>query len=307
MSDHTPFEAVSLTLKDLVERDVLLGDSDKSGVKISLEVPDKEFVSTLPAEPVINMYLYSLQDNLERRSADSFSLGARSGNSAPMSRLPRLVNLNYMISCWSRGPEDNALVEQLLLSRIVQGLGKHHSIPPDMLNTYGYQPGPAGVTVKILLDQDNKRTQGEFWNALGAHPKPVISLELTVPVDVHGQVTTPVIKELKHRFKKIPPPGDSRQVTDKPPALIISGNVIGGSIDYSTVTVNLQSTDSGNPVSYRETRPTDNGFYAFQNIGPGTYVIWAENGQGGLPNFQSVLVGSDSGGNPIPVTRHLTL
>lgn len=305
MSDYiAPFEVVTRTLKKLIEQDVLVNYPGDEQVQVSFDVPDKNFVNSLPEQPVLNLYLYSFQENLERRHGEAFQVTAATANTKTLGRVPRLVDLNYMVSAWSRSQQEKALVEQYLLSRVVQGLGKYTMMPPDMLLEMGYNPGPSGVMMKMLLDQDSKRSQGEFWTALGGHPKPVLNLELTVPVDVHAPLVTPVIENLDTKIERIEPPKDEwdkgiRQMS-------ISGRVIlTGGGNYQSVAVHVRSFNSGERW---ETAPDSQGQYVFEEMSQGEYLIWAVNTDTGVKSaMEEIELSRNDQGQLEPVVLDLTL
>ncbi|WP_211826829.1 DUF4255 domain-containing protein [Kistimonas asteriae] len=301
-----PFVAVTRTLKTLIERDVLASAVGDESVQVSFEVPDKEFVSSLPEVPVLNIYLYSLQENLERRYGEAFPVMAVSEDRSQktIGRQPRLVDLNYMISAWSMGLQERALVEQYLLSRVVQGLGRHQTMPIELLQEQSYDPGPSGVVMKMLLDQDSKRTQGEFWNALGAHPKPVLNLELTVPVPVHTPVTAPVVANLQTRIGNMDHLPDDWD-TGPEHNLAVSG-FISAPFDFAPDDITIHARSVGSPERWAIT-PANDGFYFFPDLPDGEYLLWAEHAPTDTATGKQVLeVQRDDNGQRIPASVDIT-
>lgn len=300
-----PFVAVSRALKKLIEQEVLAGNSSNEA-DISFDVPDSDFVSHLPEKPVINIYLYNMQENLERRYGESFPVMARDENhkKASQQRQPRLVDLNYMISVWHKGDNNKSIIEQYFLSRIVQGIGRFFMMPMDMFEGEDFNPGAQGVSMKILLDKDGKRSQGEFWNALGAPPKPVINLEVAVPVSVNEPLVSPVVLEFKTYF------GDREHTStkfEKGPAQVVTvygrvkdfGNYKTKNIKVHIATVDQQQTWQASIVV--------DGFYYFINLLAGEYTIWAEHTvDGDRTGKQLVDIKKDDQGDLIPVEVDLS-
>ena len=315
MNDYiAPIETVSRTLKKLIERDVLLDFPDdepapEKNVGVSFDVPDKQFASTLPDEPLINVYLFSFQENLERRYAESFAVMNESVTDPikSLARAPRLVDLNYMISAWTRSETEKALMEQHLLSRVIQGLGKYSMLPVELMAELDYDPGPGGVAMRMLLDQDSKRSQGEFWSSLGVYPKPLLNMQLTVPIDVHAALEVPAIRSLNTRMDAIAPPEDPWSLVRE--ALAISGQIIldeaNTSTSFQSVVVYLRSFSTGE----RWQASVDfDGRYGFSDLLPGEYLIWAvdEASDKSSPKDDVVLV-RDHLGNPVQVVKELSI
>ncbi|MDE1462120.1 Pvc16 family protein [Spartinivicinus poritis] len=304
MEDYiAPFVAVSRALKKLIEEEVLAGGDETD---ISFEVPDNDFISNLPEKPVINIYLYSMQENLERRYAESFPVTAREDNhkKASQRRQPRLVDLNYMISVWHKGITNKAIIEQYLLSRIVQGIGRFFMMPVDQLIAEGYNPGSQGVSMKILLDKDGKRSQGEFWNALGAPPKPVINLEMAVPVTVNEPLVTPVILNFETYL------GDTEKDPDQfeegPYHIVAIHGTVKNPDGYKAENIQVNVTTADKKQQWQQVIAPD-GFYYFINLPVGEYAIWAEHtADGDRTGKQLVDIVKDGQGNTVPVEVNLS-
>ncbi len=272
LSASAPFVAVTEALRKLIQQNALVNPGDAE-FDVTFNAPDKAYISELQSPGVINMYMYSFQENLERRHAETFPVVARDGDSKIIGRNARLVDVNYMISAWSRGASDNALVEQHLLSRVIQGIGRYDILPPELIDE-GYNPGPAGVTMKLMLDQDSKRTQGEFWGALGVAPKPVLNLELTVPIDVFAPVAVTVVSAIDTKMGRLETPRDQWQ-QDSVQSAALAGSISRTSpLPYSALVIHARVFGSSNVWS---TRPDLAGNYRFDELPEGGYVVWVEN------------------------------
>jgi len=298
-SAAAPFVAVTEALRTLIRDKALIHDSD-AAFEVSFNAPDKAYISELQSPGVINLYMYSFQENLERRHAETFPVVSHDGDNKVIGRKPRLVDVNYMISAWSRGASDNALVEQHLLSRVIQGIGRYDMLPPELIDE-GYQPGPSGVSMKLMLDQDSKRTQGEFWSALGVAPKPVLNLELTVPIDVFAPVGVPVVTDIDRQLGRLEVPRDQWQQQPDEPNPALAGQIErNGPVPFSHLTVNARVFGTSDIWT---TNPDLSGHWQFDTLPEGGYVVWVENTNTGTPTQQQeVQISKNDDGEFNPAT-----
>lgn len=289
-----PLVAVSEALRRLLRSEALFLSGDDA-FEITFNVPDKQYISELQSPGILNLYLYAVEDNLERRYSDPLAVSARTGDSATLAGLPRLVNLHYIISGWSRGAQDNALVEQHLLSRVIQGIGRFDMLPPEHIEA-DYDPGPQGVSLKLLDDPDSKRSQGEFWNALGVAPRPAVHLTACVPVDVHTPAETPIVRDISQQVERMPDPTDARPGQPAAPDLApaLSGTVQrSDSTDWTQFSVTARRFASD---QHWQSSVDSQGHYRFDSLPEGGVVVQAESADGRRSFQQEVQIRRASNG-----------
>ena len=271
-----PFEATSRALKALIRRDALNQENHGDQIEIRFDVPNQDFINSLPEFPVVNVYLTSFSENTARRQSEPFQVRStdKPTSRGTIVRRPKYIDLFYMVSVWSRSQEERALTEQYLLSRLLQSLGKHEVIPEALMVAEGYL---YGVTMLQMLSDDDRRSQGEFWSALGSAPRPALNLQLTVPVPVHEPEETPIILDINRHLRDY----DTLMHDETPPtpqAKALTGQVALNGLDYQNFAVQAVRT-SDLSTTQRTLNPI--GLYAFNTLAPGEYMIRLLNNSSG--------------------------
>ncbi len=115
---------VDATLRALIERDVL----DGPDVELSFEAPTREWAGKL-ALPTINVFLYDIREDPSRR--DVFFEEVRDDNGRVIERRqpPRRLRLAYLLSVWTKRPED----EHRLLSALLGCFLRADVLPAEVL------------------------------------------------------------------------------------------------------------------------------------------------------------------------------
>ena len=287
----TDLERVSLSLKALIKHEAL---NDNNNINISLDAPDAYFISRLGENPEVNIYLTQIEERLAVRHSDGqqWQLNGN-GLSGTIQVPPRFIQAHFLLTVWSKALENSALIEQSLLSNLIQALGSHDGIPEQYAKEVDsdYQPLPWGYSYVLLDDPEDKRSQGEFWNALGGHPKPSLSLRVTVPMRVGNEITEPSIVSASYkepRSRDLPVnDGDSPGDWKANPAhnkhyVAVLGNVSTSSDAPLTQLI----VHARNTVTDKEqvTSVSDSGRYHFRNLAVGEYNLWVTDGAAGDEN-----------------------
>jgi hypothetical protein len=161
------------SLRRLVLRDAVNG----SGVELSFEAPTKEWAARRNA-PTINIYLYDIREDLERREIEYEEIRDEDGRVTERRQPPRRYTLSYLVTVWTQRPED----EHRVLASILACFLRSDRLPPDVLtDTLAGQPYAIRTTVALPPPKD--RALADLWSALGGELKASLDLVLTVPFD----------------------------------------------------------------------------------------------------------------------------
>lgn len=117
-------------------------------------------------------------------------------------RPPRFFKLSYLITAWTKRPED----EHRLLSSLLGCLLRYEALPPERLAGTLAEIG-APVPMSIALPPPEDRSFADVWSALGGELKPSLDLVVSVPVTASPSyvVGPPVGDEgLRTRFGDVP-------------------------------------------------------------------------------------------------------
>jgi hypothetical protein len=185
---------VDESLRRLVARDAVAG----SGAELSFEAPTKEWAARRNV-PTVNVYLYDVRENLERRDVKYEDVRGEDGRVVSRRQPPRRFELSYLVTVWTQRPED----EHRMLSALLASLLAHDRLPEDVLTGLLVdQPQP--VLVSVALPTTKDRSLADLWSALGGELKPSLDLILTVPFD-SGRVRAagpPVLEPLAVRVSR---------------------------------------------------------------------------------------------------------
>lgn len=162
------------SIRNLFERDVLNG----SGVDLDFEAPTKEWAAKLN-KPTIDVFLYDIREDLSRREVMFEEVRDGSGKVIDRRQPPRRFRFAYLLTAWTKRPED----EHRLLSSILGCLVQNDRLPPEVLagSLEGIER-PIITQVAMAIDED--RMYSNVWSALGGELKPSINLVCIAPLDV---------------------------------------------------------------------------------------------------------------------------
>ena len=316
-----PFEAATQALRAMVEHDVLLirsGDGSDDvpnpdapepvSVELSFDVPNEDFVNGLGGRPVINLYLYRMQEKQALRYSENYQKMVNDKSCQhKVGRRPRFVELFYAVTIWTRPHKNQVFTELNLMSRFMQGIGKYEFVPERYIEPTGFEVNPYGIPMMFFSD-DPVRSQAEFWSSLGSTPKSMIPLSLTVPVSLHEPIETPFV-DIINRGYRLPDSDAVAQASST--ALSLSGRVTdteGEPLDSARVFVQ-QSTFADAQVQQVQTQTY--GCYRFYGLRSGPYEFWAETlddqGNTVVGPRRSLTLQEDEQGNVLPEEQDITL
>ena len=171
------------TIKQLLVKRIPL---DPDEVEVSFECPKREWSSKI-LKPTVNVYLFDLREDVERRETDWMVDRSQTGKTGRR-RPPVYVSLSYFITTWAR----EVLDEHLLLWRCLTALMRELSMGEDLLQ--GSLKG-MGRHIRTSTAQADGvlRNPGEFWSALDNDLKPAVIYSATLPVELDVLIQTPLV------------------------------------------------------------------------------------------------------------------
>ena len=230
------------------------GGLDPAEVDIVFDMPAREWSGSI-SKPTVNIYLYDIHENLQKRETD-WAVAHNSGV-ASRKKAPMRIDLSYLVTVWTNDTAD----QHRLLAHILATLARYREIPEELLQ--GDLSNPAYSIMTQTLQPDGVlRNSADFWSALDNNLMPSISYVVTIPVDLSKEFTAPEVRTKVLRFT-----GDGGQGPDE--VIMISG-----------VVHRKGKPDEGIPevtVSARElqmsTTTNREGIYAFRRMRFGTHTF----------------------------------
>lgn len=125
--------------------------------------------------PTVNLYLWDVRQNLEKRAAGMEVVDGEDGRQYRRPPLPR-VDCRYLITAWTADVGD----EHALLGSLLATLLVHAQVPEEYLRG-AYAPVRPVPTIEVAA-ADGK-DQSDLWSALGGQLKPGLDLLVTATVD----------------------------------------------------------------------------------------------------------------------------
>jgi hypothetical protein len=186
---------VDESLRALVKRDALNG----SKADIAFDAPNKEW-SSRRNTPTVDLYLYDIREDLERREVMWEDIRGDAGNSRLITERrppPRRFKLSYLVTAWTQRPED----EHRLLSSLLACFLRHPTMPADALSgslADARQP----ILLNIALPPPQDRSISDVWSALGGELKASLDLVVNAPFEVKVAIPAgpPVLEEPRFTF-----------------------------------------------------------------------------------------------------------
>ncbi|MDP9950779.1 hypothetical protein J2S51_003533 [Streptomyces sp. DSM 41269] len=159
-------------LRSLIRAEVLEGRQ----IAVVFDAPTREWAAKVNA-PMVNLYLYDIREDMRRRERGLHNEYDERGAIVARRRPPRYFKLSYLITAWTKRPED----EHRLLSSLLACLLRYEALPPERLAGTLAAVG-AAVPMSIALPPPEDRSFADVWSALGGELKPSLDLVISVPV-----------------------------------------------------------------------------------------------------------------------------
>ena len=172
------------TLKRLLVQRVPL---DLDEVDVSFDCPKREW-SAKVLKPTVNLYLFDVRENVERRTWNYRTVNDRGGTTGRR-RPPVYVDLSYFITTWAREVAD----EHVLLWRALTALMRETKLGDDLLQGSLRENESSPVNITVAQADGVLRNPGEFWNALDNDLKPAVVYCATLPVDLDVLIEAPLV------------------------------------------------------------------------------------------------------------------
>jgi len=203
--DELVLSNIQYDLKNLLTNHVLKS-TEEDGIGISFLAPDKDFIATLGASPMINCYLIGVDEDKKRRQSEPPRTQLNKEKTQRIRQYePRFVDISYMITVWSRDKVNGAEIEHLMLGYLLSGLGASDFFPGVKLTNPRYEANMYGVRMTLFGSEYAGKISGQVWQAMGATPKPCLMLSLSVPIALRNQTILPIVTGIERATSNTSP------------------------------------------------------------------------------------------------------
>ncbi|GAA0547061.1 DUF4255 domain-containing protein [Streptomyces antimycoticus] len=145
-------------------------------VTVVFDAPTRDWAAKVNA-PTVNLYLYDIREDMRRRERGLLNEYDEQGTIVARRRPPRYFKLSYLITAWTKRPED----EHRLLSSLLSCLLRYEALPAERLTGTLAELG-VSVPMTVALPPPEDRSFADVWSALGGELKPSLDLVVSVPV-----------------------------------------------------------------------------------------------------------------------------
>ncbi|SCK41871.1 Protein of unknown function [Streptomyces sp. WMMB 714] len=174
-------------------------------IAVVFDAPTRDWAATVNA-PTVNLYLYDIREHMQLRERGLHNQYDEQGIVVARRRPPRYFKLSYLITAWTKRPED----EHRLLSSLLTCLLQYEALPAERLTGTLAEIGVA-VPMTVALPPPEDRSFADVWSALGGELKPSLDLVVSVPATASPVYPAgpPVSDEgLQLGFFDAPPPDE---------------------------------------------------------------------------------------------------
>lgn len=181
----------------------------RQNVDIKYDLPNRDWASRLN-RPTIDLFLFDIRENLRLRGAEQYRQIPRDDGKVEVRRNPVRIDLRYLLSAWTKDPED----EHLLLSDTLMTLLRNPLIPekycseqmrrqqfPVILDAAVYQPehGPTEKT-------------SEIWGVIGNDIHAGFIVTVTITVDPYEPLVFTQVSSVSRSLGQTSPDGGRAMV-----------------------------------------------------------------------------------------------
>ncbi len=186
------FTDVDETLREVLLADVPI---DPSEIDISFERPTREWSSRL-SRPTLNLFLCDIRERTDVR--DQTELVSRGADgSVKKKRRSRRIDLNYVVTAWTREAED----EHRILARVLASMFRQGNVDEEHL-----QGGLVDADYPLLLrvePPDHYLKPVDLWGVLDNELHASHTWVATAPLDAFQAVDGALVRSSELRFGRL--------------------------------------------------------------------------------------------------------
>jgi hypothetical protein len=178
------FHDVDETLRVLLTAEMPV---ERGEIDISFDRPTREWSARL-ARPTLNLFLYDLRERKELK--DDVPIVTRSPNGGAVKRMPpKRMDLAYMITAWTKEPDD----EHRILGRVLSCMYRQTEIEAKYIQ--GDLKASEYPILARVTDPDALFKPDDLWGVIENDLRASLSWVITAPLDAFRPETGPLVRE----------------------------------------------------------------------------------------------------------------
>lgn len=247
------FDALDDTIKNLLNQEIPV---KKNEIEIAFDQPNSEWSARI-TKPTLNVYLYEIYENRMLRGSEQLSKRQLPDGKVEIHRNPVRIDLNYLITAWSKNEQD----QHHLLGLVLMGLLRNPFLPEDLF-AEGLPPQSLPVQLTVAQADENKNW-GEFWNTLNNKYHPGLTLKVTLTIDPYRPVIASQVSNTEVRIQQ----SDAARtnVLEAGHYWTVGGEIVSGKYDPSMLTLNWEEKNIDLEIK--------DGRFAIRKIEAGTFHL----------------------------------
>jgi hypothetical protein len=199
---------VDEALNGLLAEDILAA----TGAEVVFDAPTRAWAAGR-SSPTVNVFFFEIREDLSRRRVGRTGRSDERGATVAFDDPPQWYQLSYLVTAWTRRPQD----EHRLLAALLAGIVARPVLPPERL-TGSLAALGLPIPLDVALPPEGKRGLADVWSALGGELKPALDLMVTAPLVLPGYAAAPPVRDLSIRLKDAtedPERGPSSETADR--------------------------------------------------------------------------------------------
>ena len=176
----------------------------RQNVDIKYDLPSRDWASRLN-RPTINLFLFDIRENLRLRGAEQARQFPLPNGKVEVRRNPVRIDLRYLLTAWTKDPED----EHLLLSDALSTLLRNPVIPDKYASEQMKKQQFQTILDAAVYQPEHGPTEKatEIWGVIGNDIHAGFIVTVTITVDPYEPLVFPQVSSVERNLGQTSPEG----------------------------------------------------------------------------------------------------
>ena len=174
---------VDETLRDLLVEDVPI---ERAEIDISFERPTRDWSSRI-SKPTLNLFLFDIRERVDFRD-DTWKVTRMVNGRAVQERGPRRVDLSYMVTAWTKEPDD----EHRILAVVLACMYRQTKLDPTIL--HGDLAESELPVLTRAMPPDYLMKPADYWGVVNNDIHASLTWVITAPLVAFRPFSGPIVR-----------------------------------------------------------------------------------------------------------------